>query len=375
MRTGLGLLATAVALLAQDAATIAQGRDFGVRSSDGVEIHGIADSGGPRPRLAVIFVAGTGLFDRDGAFGTSGTPRDYVFKDLAGRMAARGVATIRYDVRGIRYAPTDKADRALLAGRTTITMRDDLAAIYRWARAPEGFGAGCVAFFVHSEGMLHVARMAAAGEPAPALIIGMGAGMESPLDIVRWQLTGRDADSLALMDADRDGVTTNDEIRQNLARTPSGVHDKLEPYLHPSGRWTKDDLAQLRATQAAIYDKVKAEVLTHADHEPYPNTDAAFSAYQWWKSWFLDGQPTAELLARWDTKISLHYGDKDSQTPAARQLDAARAFLPAAKLRTAVYPDRGHTLGDSVILGPIDLAIAEKIADEAAEAMAACAPG
>jgi hypothetical protein len=367
-------LVAATALIAQATAAHGEIREFRVRAADGVEIHGVAEAGGPRPRLAVIFVAGTGLFDRDGMLGASGTPRDLIFKDLAGRMAARGIATVRYDMRGVRYGTADRADRLLLAGRTTITMRDDLAAVYQWSRADDGLGATCVAFFAHSEGMLHVARLTDIGTPPPALVIGMGAGMESPAEIVRWQISGRDADSLIQMDADQDGVTTNDEIRQNLARTPSGVHGKLEPYLRPSGAWQASDIAALRATQQAIYDHVLREVLTHADAEPYPSAAEAFASYQWWKSWFVDTEPAARLLARWGTRISLHYGDRDSQTPAARQVAAARTHLPADRLTTAIYPGRGHTLGESVILGPVDEPIAEKIADEVAAAAATCAP-
>jgi hypothetical protein len=360
------------AVVGTAAAADVNAQDFRVRSADGVEIHGVARADAPRPRLAVIFVAGTGLFDRDANFGKTGTPRDLVFKDLAERMAARGVASVRYDMRGVRYGTADRFDRALLARRTTSVMRDDLGAVYQWSRAPDGLGAACVAFFAHSEGMLHIARLAELGAPAPALIIGMGAGMESPAAIVRWQLSERDIHSLKLMDTDGDGTTTNGEIRANLARTPSAVHGKLEPYFHPSGRWKADDIAALRAIQLAIYDKVRKEVLTHPDDDVYPDADQAFASYQWWKSWFLDERPAAELLARWRVPIILHYGDKDSQTPAPQQIAAAKAFLPADKVAVHVHADRGHTLGDDVVLGPIDVAIADGIAEEAAGAAAAC---
>lgn len=350
----------------------AHAQEFRVRSTDGVEIQGVARADAPRPRLAVIFVAGTGLFDRDANFGKSGTSRDLIFQDLAERMAARGVASVRYDMRGVRFGASDRFDRSLLAGRTTSVMRDDLGAVYRWSRAADGLGAACVAFFAHSEGMLHVARLAELGAPAPDLIIGMGAGMESPAAIVRWQLTGRDVHSLKLMDADHDGTTTNREIRDNLARTPSAVHGKLEPYFHPSGGWKAEDIAALRATQLAIYDKVRKEVLTHPDTDIYPDAEQAFASYQWWKSWFIDGKPAADLLARWSVPIVLHYGDKDSQTPAPQQITAAKASLPADKLTVHVHADRGHTLGDDVVLGPIDESIADRIAEEAAAVASSC---
>ena len=372
MRTMQRLVGLLGVLAVGAASTVAHAQEFRVRSADGTEIVGEAQTNAPRPPLAVIFVAGTGLFDRDANFGKTGTPRDLVFKDLAERVAKRGVASVRYDMRGVRYGTSDRLDRSLLARRTTGTMRDDLGAVYQWSRAPDGLGAACVAFFAHSEGMLHVARLAELGTPAPTLVIGMGAGMESPAAIVRWQLTGRDVHSLKLMDVDQDGTTTNLEIRDNLARTPSAVHGKMQPYFHPSGAWKPDDVAALSATQRSIYDKLRAEVLTHADADIYPDVEQAFASYQWWKGWFTDEKPAAELLAKWPAPIILHYGDKDSQTHAPLQIAAAKAALPAEKLTIHVHAGRGHTLGDDVVLGPIDVAIADRIADEAAAAMAAC---
>jgi hypothetical protein len=354
-------------LLAAHVQPVAAGAAFEVRSADGVTIHGESDTPSPQPRLAIVLVPGTGGFDRNVAFGRSGTPRDFVFKDLARRLNARGVAAVRYDVRGIRYdvPPQQIPDRNLLARRTTGHMRDDLAAVYDWSRSPQGLGARCVGFFAHSEGMLHVARLAEQNAPAPALIIGMGAAMESPVATLRWQIAERDAHSLELMDANRDGVTTNDEVRANIAATPSGAHGQLEPYLHPSGAWTREEIASVRAQQAAAYEQAKKETLAVPDGHPYPSVDAPFAAYQWWKSWYSDEQPAAELLARWPAPVILHYGDKDSQTPATIHGAAATKFL-TGRLRTEVHTGRGHTLGPDVLLGPIDEAIADRIAEEAA---------
>ena len=349
--------------------------EFQLRSADGVEIRGEANNTKPA-QPAVIFVPGTGLFDRDANFGETGTPRDLIFKDLVQRMEARGLATVRYEPRGVRYgvAPDQRLDRQLLAKRTTVAMAGDLAAVYEWTRSPQGLGARCVAFFAHSEGMLHVARMAANGVPPPALVIGMGAAMQSPAQIIRWQLTERDAYSLEMMDADRNGITTNDEVRANWQRTPTGANRMLEPLLHPDGAWTAKVLAEVRAIQTAAYEKEKEAALSHADSEPYPNAETVFASYEWWKSWFIDERPTAERLRLWNSPVSLHYGDMDSQTIAASQIAAASSFLDAAKLKTHIHSNRGHTLGEDVLFGPIDEAIAEKIADEAAGIASSCVP-
>ena len=366
MRFAVYATAALAALLTQ----AAHAGEFKVGSADGTEISGFADLPAQPARLTVVFVPGTGLFDRDAPFGKSGTLRDLVFKDLSARMVARGAATVRYDVRGIRYGmpPDQMFDLKLLAGRTTQNMREDVAAVYDWARSPGGTGTRCTVFFVHSEGMIHVARLAAAGAPAPASIIGVGAAMEGPAATLRWQLTGRDADSLEMMDADRNGIVTNDEVKANLSRTPSGAHGVLEPFLHPSGQWTAADIAQVRTIQTQLYEKHQQETLAHADTDPYPKAETPFTAYEWWKSWFIDDQPAGARLAPWGMPVILHYGDKDSQTPATRQIAAAKQHLPAEQLKIHLHPDRGHTLGPDVLFGPIDEAIADQIAEEAARA-------
>jgi hypothetical protein len=369
MRTSIIGMAVCWSLLAAPGSRAEAGTAFEVRSADGVVIQGESDAPGPQPRMAMILVAGTGAFDRDVALGRSGTDRDLVFKDLARRLAARGVAAVRYDMRGVRYGvPAQQVpDRKLLAGRTTANMRDDLAAVYEWSRSPAGLGARCVGFFAHSEGMLHVARLAEQDTPAPALIIGMGAAMASPVATLHWQIAERDPHSLELMDANHDGVTTNDEVRANIARTPSGVYGQLEPFLHPSGAWKAEDIAEVRTAKAQIYQQAKTEVLAMPDNAPYPSPQAAFASYQWWKSWFTDERPAAELLTRWPSRIILHYGERDSQTPVSLQLAAATKSLPAERLLSVRHPERGHTLGEDVLLGPIDEAIADRIVEEAAD--------
>ena len=127
-------LAVAGAFFAAPA--LAEPRSFTVASADGTAINGQADLPESRSRSAVIFVAGTGLFDRDARFGRTGTPRDAIFADLAQRMNARGLATVRYDRRGVRHGvpPAEMLDTAVSGTSTTVTQREDLAAVYDWAR-------------------------------------------------------------------------------------------------------------------------------------------------------------------------------------------------------------------------------------------------
>lgn len=357
------MMALALAGSAQDT------HAFSIRTTDGQVIEGQADIPDVAPRGAVVMVAGTGAFDRDVAFGRTGTARDRLFEDLAGRFQARGVAAVRFDRRGVRYgaAPAERVDPTVAPSVTAEALSRDVGAVYDWVRSSDGLGATCVVFFVHSEGAAHVAALGG-HRPAPALIIGMGAPLESKVWVLRWQMTGRDADSLTMMDANGDGVTSNEEVRANLARTPSAAFGMMEPYLHPAGGWTSADIARLRETQAALYEQGKAAALAMADDAPYPNADAPAFSWSWWKSWLIDDEPLAAKFARWSTPMILHYGDLDSQVREDRQRAAASGALSTGQVRFVSHPGRGHSLGTEALLGPVDEAIADQIAEEAAAA-------
>ncbi|GAA0644090.1 alpha/beta hydrolase [Brevundimonas lenta] len=343
---------------------------FAIPSADGYVLTGEADLPEGPSRGAVILVAGTGAFDRDASFGRSGTARDKLFADLAQRLNARGLTAVRFDRRGVRHGvpPAEIIDAAAAPTVTAENLSRDVGAIYDWTRSSTGLGARCVVFFAHSEGSAHVAGVAAAGAPEPALVIGMGAVLESKVSVLRWQGTGRDADSLAMMDADGDGVITNEEIRANWTKTPSAVFERLDPFLHPTGAWTVADLELLRANQTALFEQQKTVAMTMADEAPYPNAAAPAFSWSWWKSWLTDDEPLAARYARWSSPMILHYGSLDSQVREDRQRAAAEGVLPATQVRFISHPDRGHSLGTETLLGPLDEAIADQIADEAAAA-------
>lgn len=365
--TRFSALAVAGALFAAPA--FAEPRPFSVASADGTAINGQADLPENRTRAAVIFVAGTGLFDRDARFGRTGTPRDAIFADLAQRMNARGVATVRYDRRGVRHGvpPAEMLDAAVSGTSTTVTQREDLAAVYEWARSRNGLNARCVIFFAHSEGLLHVARLAESGARAPDGVIAMGGLLESPATVVRWQLAGRDAYSLQRMDGDGDGRVTNAEVEANWRSTPSSWAETSAPFIQPDGEWTAEEIAQVTTVQSGLYEQARTAALAMDDNAPYPNAATPMARYSWWKSWFTDETPAAQLLAAWRVPMIFHYGDRDSQTNYERQRDAAGELF-GNRATFVVHAGRGHSLSEHALWGPVDEALADQIAIEAAEA-------
>src|SRR5690606_667486 len=112
------------------------------------------------------------------------------------RFVARGLGVVRYDRRGVRHGattPAERLDPAVSGSSTVETQRDDLAAVRAWAEDREGFDARCVILLGHSEGVMHIGRLAASGAAPPLMVMGIGVPLRSPTEIVRWQSSERDA--------------------------------------------------------------------------------------------------------------------------------------------------------------------------------------
>lgn len=248
---------------------------------------------------------------------------------------------MRYDRRGVLYnSPDHRIDPSRTATATTNTMRDDLGAVYGWTLARDGLDANCVVLFGHSEGIAHIGRLAESGAPTPALVLGMGAMLESPAAGFYWRFAERDAYSLRLMESDGDSQITNEEVRANYERTPAAVNARLDLYLHPSGAWGEGDIERLRVAQAEAYAEMRAAVLSTPDERAYPNDETPMASYQWWKSWFSDDTSVAQRLARWRrTPMVFHYGSFDSQTNYERESAVGRAAL-GQRARFVLHRDR-----------------------------------
>ena len=371
--SGLAMTLLLSHLLTGEPAPIPSPQLFAVSSLDGVTIRGQADRPDQAAVGAVVMVAGTGAFDRDAAFSRDPAARP-VFLDLSERLTARGVAVVRYDKRGVRYGQTgaDRIDVGEIVTATTDAQRDDLAAVYEWTRS--GLGARCLVLFGHSEGMLHIGRLASSGAPAPTAVVGMGALLADPIANFRWNLAERDTWSLRLLDADGDGVTTNDEVRAGLANSPAAVNGVLEPYLHPSGAWNAEAMATLEQAWATAYPMMRDATLAADDVAPWPSAAAPSGNMQWAKSWYLDATPVAARLAQWRAPVIVHLGDRDSQTHAPLQKAAGEAHL-SGRLTFRLHPGVGHTLGDSPTYGPVRDDLAEALADDMAAALKTCAAG
>ena len=243
----------------------------------------------PGPVPAVLLAPGSGPLDRDSDHRRM---RFGVTRDLAHALARAGLASLRYDKRGVGATPGDwrRAGLSDAAG-------DLVRALEALAARPEVDGERVV-LAGHSEGAL-LATMAAAGGARVAGVVLL-AGSATPGDeLLRWQAR-RIAPTLP---APVRGLLRL--LRVDLERKVAANHERI--------RATTTDVARVGGA------RVNAR----------------------WHREFLSYDPRADL-ARIAVPVLAVTGGKDLQVPAA-DLDAIAATVPGP-VTTLRIPDLTHTL-------------------------------
>jgi hypothetical protein len=135
----------------------------------------LPDSPGPVP--AVLLAPGSGPLDRDSDHRRA---RFGVTRDLAHALAAAGLASLRYDKRGVGGTPGDWRRAGLSdAADDLVRAREALAA------RPEVDG-DRVVLAGHSEGALLAAMAAARGVPCAGVVLLAGSATPGA-ELLRWQ--------------------------------------------------------------------------------------------------------------------------------------------------------------------------------------------
>lgn len=324
----------------------------------------------------IVMIPGTGLYDRDYLFGISGTDRDFMFRDFAEALAEVGIASLRYDYRGVgcnpRTAPPcpdcspEERNRHYIAScidndvRSAVTMEnmdEDVELIYTHALQHKRIDPNRIVVLAHSEGTIHVSRLISVGRVVPRALLYLGMVAESPAGVMRWQETDRFLRVFS-WDTDHDGVLSNDEIRTGFSSDPyfSSIGLTVDALLSPSGSWTEKTF---RSSRVVSYDQLRSETLAHRDDEPIvivPEPLMVQAAYAWSKAFFTDERPIVDLLRGYPGRLIAHNGGYDSQTPAERELGVLS--VAAGQFQIAPigihHPDVGHGFSpDSPLLGPV----------------------
>jgi len=202
-------------------------------------------------RPVVLIIAGSGPTDRDGNSPAPTAPGKTLYTDsyrlLAEALAANGIASVRYDKRGVG------ASANAMAGMKEDDYRfdsgvDDAAAWIRMLRADPRFSK--VVIVGHSEGSL-VGMIAAQRAPADGFVSLEGAGRPAA-DILREQLTAAGAPP-AMFDPILDSLVAGRTVANTPPALASLFRPSVQPYLIS---WFKYDpaaeLTKLRYTTLVI---------------------------------------------------------------------------------------------------------------------------
>ncbi|NCT90483.1 alpha/beta hydrolase [Cellulomonas sp. APG4] len=147
-------------------------------TSGGVTFAGtLATPAGTGPFAAALVVPGSGPVDRDSNH--KRMPLG-ITRELAEALTAAGVATLRYDKRGVGATPGDWREAGF--DTTTDDVRTALAAL----RARPEVDASRVVVVGHSEGALHATRVAADDGDLAGVVLLSGSATPGE-ELLRWQ--------------------------------------------------------------------------------------------------------------------------------------------------------------------------------------------
>ncbi|RBY88154.1 alpha/beta hydrolase [Blastococcus sp. TBT05-19] len=243
----------------------------------------------PLPVPAVLLASGSGPLDRDSNHRRA---RFDVARQLAHALAGGGIASLRYDKRGVGGSPGDWRAAGLHDGT------DDLGRALGTLRARPEIDAGRIALAGHSEGAILAAALAARGAPVAGVVL-LAMSATPGEELLRWQ-----ARQIApTLPAPVRGLLRL--LRVDLERKVAANHDRI--------RRTTTDVARIGGA------RINAR----------------------WTREFMAHDPREDLRRITDPVLAIT-GGKDLQVP-PEDVDAiASCVLGPADTR--VVPDLTHTL-------------------------------
>ncbi|MEN0139736.1 MAG: alpha/beta hydrolase [Rhodococcus sp. (in: high G+C Gram-positive bacteria)] len=162
-------------------------REVRFRSGDGTVLVGTATvpagaEGGP----AAVILTGSGRLDRDGDHAKLPIG---VSRALADALARAGVASLRYDKRGVARSGGDYLSTGLSDNIA------DAAAAVDWLRTTGGFGRSSIAVIGHSEGACLAVALGADRGVDPAAVVLLACPAVTGRQVLQWQ-SGKAVDGL-----------------------------------------------------------------------------------------------------------------------------------------------------------------------------------
>lgn len=154
-------------------------REVTFRSEDGTALAGtLAVPAGAEAGPVAVILTGSGEMNRDGDHAKLPIG---VSRALAEALARNGIASLRYDKRGVPRSGGDY----LSAGMSD--NRDDAAAAVEWLRTTGGFARDAVAVIGHSEGACLAVALGADRSVAPAAVVLLAGPAMTGREVLAWQ--------------------------------------------------------------------------------------------------------------------------------------------------------------------------------------------
>lgn len=258
----------------------------------------LAVPGGSRTAAAVVLVSGTGPIDRDVTFAGHA-----LFRTLAVALAARGIASLRFDKRGVGESGGD------FSVATASDFVADVIGASDYLVVHEGFAAEHVGLLGHSEGGM-VALTAAARAPRTAFCVSLA----GPL------LSGRDnaVRSFALLARGR--IQRDSEYERYVTEMDTLL--EIARSREPSGREREAD--ELAARLAPLIISERTQLILGAKR---------LSGREFFR---LLSSPCLDVALGWEPRqvvplvmcpVLILYGAMDVQAPGRENMCAAAALV------------------------------------------------
>jgi pimeloyl-ACP methyl ester carboxylesterase len=316
-----------------------QTRDVTFESAPGVRLAGtvsIPQGTGPFP--TVVFVTGSGPQDRDEAL-MGHRP----FAVIADYLARRGIASLRYDDRGVAKS-TGKFTAA-----TSADFANDAEAAIRFLKSDAQFAGSKIGIIGHSEGGL-IAPMVAARNKDVAFIVmmaGPGIGGDSILYLQQRMIAAAEGASPEAIEFN----SRMNHVAFGIARGPGDSAAKV----------ARLDSA-IRVMAEPLPDRAKAQVLSK---ETMAGLGQAFSP---WFGFFLTYDPQTSL-SKVTVPVLAMNGTLDLQVPYQQNLPAIEAGLKRAgnkDYEIVPMPGLNHLFQTAKTGGPSEYAASEETVNPAA---------
>lgn len=372
-------------------------QNFAVKSRDGIEIAGDITLPKRSGKFgAVLFVPGTGLFDRNISYGVSRTKKDYLFESLQTKILSAGYAVVRFDLRGVSCnfssAPTCETcntpqeknkhyfstcvNNTIRTAVNVENMRQDIEAVFKHAQSHPRLLGDEIVVIAHSEGAAHVSAMVGSRTLSPKALLLISPVLSSPVEVMKWQLGGVIDQWLSGL-IGKDDFLPNKKIEAAHPNWASGWNYPLNELRAPDPKagWTRADLEAIAKNRREGYEQQQAKLRAVKSTEPFTYTgDVVHASFAWWQWWHGENSPIAQSLNAFGKPIYVYYGNLDPKFDVTAQIaHVSNALSDNAVLNATirVFPKLGHSLGSHLMFGPISGVVEDSIIGDLARELGA----